>query len=260
MKLQFLGTGAAFSMKNYHPNLLIEENGKRLLVDAGGDIRFALRDVGLSSNDIDSVYITHLHNDHIGGMEYIAFTSYFNPNREKPRLFCHKILVEDLWSHSLKGGLQSVQGKVLNIYDYFNIISLDHEGTFEWEGVKLELRSSIHVFNGYSTIPTFGLMMTPKSGIKVYLTSDTQFTPDHLMPRYLKADIIIQDCETSPFRSEVHAHYDDLKTLPADIKAKMLLWHYQDNVVDKFDEWQEKAKKDGFKKFIIKGEIFDYSV
>ena len=252
MKIQFLGTGSAFSMKNYHPNLLIEEEGKRLLIDAGGDVRFALRDIGLSSNDVDSVYITHLHSDHIGGMEYIAFTTYFNPNREKPTLYCHKILVEDLWSHSLKGGLQSVQGKVLNIYDYFNVNALNHNGFFQWQGIEFHLRSSIHVYNGFSTIPTFGLIMHSKTGKKIFLTSDTQFTPDHLKESYNFADIIIEDCETSPFRSEVHAHYDDLRTLPAEIKSKMLLWHYQDNVVDNFDEWQAKAQADGFKGFIYR--------
>jgi ribonuclease BN (tRNA processing enzyme) len=258
MIIKFLGTGSAFSMKNYHPNMLIEEGGKNLLVDAGGDVRFALRDIGLSSNDIDSVYITHLHSDHIGGMEYIAFTTYFNPNHARPTLYCHKILVEDLWSHSLKGGLQSVQGKVLNIYDYFDVNALNHEGTFEWQGLTFELRSSIHVYNGFSTIPTFGLIMHSKTGAKVFLTSDTQFTPDHLMNSYKIADIIIQDCETTPFRSEVHAHYDDLRTLPGDIKKKMLLWHYQDNVVDDFDGWQSKAQNDGFKSFIRKGESFEF--
>lgn len=255
MKLQFLGTGAAFSMKNYHPNLLVEENGKKLLIDAGGDIRFALRDVGLSSKDIDSVYITHLHNDHIGGMEYIAFTSFFDLNRSRPKLFCHKVLVEDLWSDSLKGGLSSIQGRILNIYDYFEVHPQEIQKSFEWQGINFELISSIHVFNGYSTIPTFGLMMTQKSGFKVYLTSDTQFTPEHLKEPYHKADIIINDCETSPFRSQVHAHYDDLITLDKNIKTKMYLWHYQDNVVEGFAEWQQKALNDGFKGFLQKGEI-----
>jgi ribonuclease BN (tRNA processing enzyme) len=255
MKLRFLGTGSAFSMKNYQPNLLVEENGKNLLIDAGGDIRFSLRDVGMSSKEIDSVYITHLHNDHIGGMEYIAFTTFFDPNHTKPKLFCHKVLVEDLWSDSLKGGLSSIQGRILNIYDYFEVYPQETQTSFEWQGIKFQLISSIHVFNGYSTIPTFGLMMTPKSGFNIYLTSDTQFTPDHLKEPYNKADIIINDCETSPFRSQVHAHYDDLKTLDKNIKAKMHLWHYQDNVVENIEEWQQKCKQDGFKSFLQKGEI-----
>jgi hypothetical protein len=51
----------------------------------------------------------------------------------------------------------------------------------------------------------------------------------------------------------VHAHYDSLKTLPPEIKRKILLTHYQDNVVDNFIEWQKKALDDGFARFIEPG-------
>lgn len=258
MKLIFLGTGAAFSMKNYQSNLLIEENGKYLLVDAGGDIRFSLRDVNLSSKNIDAVYLTHLHNDHIGGMEYMAFTTFFDTSREKLKLYCHKVLVEDLWSSSLRGGLSSIQGQILNIYDYFNVHALNNDAEFEWQGIQLKMQTAIHVFNGFSTIPTFGLMMKIKSGKNIYLTSDTQFTPDYLKDAYEQADIIIHDCETSQFKTGVHAHYDDLKNLPVHLKNKILMWHYQDDVIDNFDEWNKKAIQDGFLGFLKKGEIKEF--
>ncbi|CAN2040490.1 hypothetical protein GMMP15_1810001 [Candidatus Magnetomoraceae bacterium gMMP-15] len=89
---------------------------------------------------------------------------------------------------------------------------------------------------------------------KIYHTSDTKFQPNELSNYYNKADIIIYDCETSLIKSEIHSHYDDLITLNSEIKAKMLLWHYQDNVVDKFEKWQEKAIRDGFKVFVKQGE------
>jgi len=64
MNIIFAGTGSAFCMKNYQSNILIHKNGKYLLFDAGGDVRFALRDVGLSYKDISALYISHLHADH----------------------------------------------------------------------------------------------------------------------------------------------------------------------------------------------------
>ena len=71
----------------WQSNFLIEfdmpgKKGKRpyrLLVDAGGDVRHALKNLGLTSGDMDGVYISHPHNDHIGGMEYLALTTFFNP-------------------------------------------------------------------------------------------------------------------------------------------------------------------------------------
>jgi len=256
MNLEFLGTGAAFSLNNYQSNMVIEEQGKRLLIDAGGDIRFSLKSFGLSYKDINTVYLTHLHNDHIGGMEFLAFSSYFNPKCAKLRLYCHKWLVDDLWSFSLKGGLASIQGRILNLHDYFDVHGLDNNEHFTWQAITFEIIQSVHVFNGYWVVPTFGLLITElESGKKVYHTSDTQLNPDYLDQYYRQADMIIQDCETSPFRTGVHSHYEELITLDPEVKTKMYLWHYQDNVVDDFDAWQDKAHKDGFAGFLKQGEI-----
>jgi ribonuclease BN (tRNA processing enzyme) len=66
------------------------------------------------------------------------------------------------------------------------------------------------------------------------------------MDFYKSADHIVHDCECTPFKSGVHAHFDDLATLAPEVKAKMLLVHYQDVVLDKQDEWDQKAKDAGF--------------
>lgn len=258
MILTFIGTGAAFTLNNYHSNLIIEEQGKRLLIDAGGDVRFALKSLGLRYKDIDSVYLTHLHNDHIGGMEFLAFSSYFDPSCSKLRLYCHKWLLDDLWSFSLKGGLASIQGQILNIDDYFEVHGLGNGERFLWQDIPLEIVQAIHVYNGYWVVPTFGLMITsPRTGKNVYMTSDTQMNLEYLGENYQRADMIIHDCETSLFKTGVHSHYDELRTLDATTKAKMYLWHYQDNIVEDWVGWQAKAKQDGFAGFIRQGAQMD---
>lgn len=255
MDLLFLGTGAAFSLNNYQSNLILEEDGKRLLIDAGGDVRFSLKSQGLSYQDIESVYVTHLHNDHIGGMEFLAFSTYFNPTCSRLHLYCHKWLLDDLWSFSLKGGLASIQGQILNIDDYFKVHGLGNGDRFAWQTVNLEIVQSVHVYNGYWVVPTFGLFMTgPTLSKSVYLTSDTQMNLEYLGEHFQRADLIIQDCETSPFQTGVHSHYDELVPLDPDVKAKMYLWHYQDNVLDDFDAWSKKAADDGFAGFLRPGQ------
>ena len=51
-----------------------------------------------------------------------------------------------------------------------------------------------------------------------------------IMDFYKQADFIVHDCETTPFKSGVHANYLDLKTLPPEIKGRMILAHYSDKV------------------------------
>ena len=108
--------------------------------------------------------------------------------------------------------------------------------------------------NGYYIVPSFGLMVTDwKTNKKIFFTGDTQFCPNQIMDFYEQADLIIQDCEYLYFdgkavKSGVHAHYEDLKTLPNEIKAKMILSHYQDGMdcfPIEYDGFSRLAKKGG---------------
>ena len=83
----------------------------------------------------------------------------------------------------------------------------------------------------------------------VFITTDTQFCPNQIMDFYKMADVIFHDCEATKFKSGVHAHYDELCTLPKEVKAKMWLYHYQTN--------DRPADKDGFLGFVAKGQEFD---
>jgi ribonuclease BN (tRNA processing enzyme) len=231
--------------------MAVEQNGKRLLLDAGGDIRFSLRDVSLSYKDIDGVYISHLHADHSSGIEYLSFCSYFDPSMKdkKIKLYGSGEILRRGWEDSWKGGLESVQGKLLSLEDFFVLNPVKPNGSFEWEGIQFDIVQSIHIMNGYSIVPCYGLMIRHMSKI-IFWTADCQFCPHQILDFYKRADLIIQDCETTNFKSGVHANFTDLATLPNDIKKKMILIHYQDDVLDGNGnikpEWSKKETEAKF--------------
>jgi ribonuclease BN (tRNA processing enzyme) len=89
--------------------------------------------------------------------------------------------------------------------------------------------------------------------MRVFYTADTQFAPAQLVNFYTQADLIFHDCETTPFKSNVHAHFDDLCQLPEAIKKKMWLMHY---AVTRKD-MQEFARDNGFAGFVEKNQTFE---
>ena len=253
MKILFLGTGSAFCIKNYHSNALILHNDKKLLVDAGSDIRFSLSEQNLSYKDIDGVYISHFHNDHTGGLEYLAFKSFFDAKKKKIKLYIHESFVDILWENSLKASMGMIFDKQHNISDFFEIVPI--KKNFIWENICFQLIETLHVTKSNFETPVYGLLINASQ--KVYITGDTRFLPDFLDKTYELADIIIHDTETGKEKSIIHSHFIDLKKLKPTIKEKMYLWHYQDNVTLSFVSWQKSALNNGFKGFLKKGDTID---
>ena len=250
MQLTFAGAGSAFTVggDNYHSNLLLEIEGDRLLIDCGSDARFSLYELGYQSSDIDSVYISHLHADHVGGLEWFGFSRYFNPNAKRPNLYLHEEVEELLWPKILAVGMGSLEQQEATLETYFSVNRLQTE--FVWHGIRFELVKMFHVRNCDQWTPCYGLFFKYAKDT-ILFTADTRFTPEHLLPYYESATVIFHECETSAVPSAVHAHYNDLKTLDPSIKAKMWLYHYQPGELP-------IAEDDGFLGFVKKGQCFNY--
>jgi ribonuclease BN (tRNA processing enzyme) len=261
-----LGTGSAFTMNNWQTNFIIQRNNKNLMVDCGSDIRWSLKSQSFSFKDIDAVYISHGHGDHAGGLEFLGFTRYFTrkamidnnvPNPlPLPHLFCERNVLRSLWDHTLRGGMEGLEGIDANIETYFNIHPIERNHSFSWEGLSFDIVQSVHISAKYCIVDSFGIMFRDDDGTRIYMTTDVQFSPESsMMAYYDESNVIIHDCETL-YKSGVHAHYDNLKTLPDHIKNKILLVHYQDNVVQDYDNWKTKAKEDGFIGFGCPGILY----
>jgi len=251
MKMTFLGTGSAFTLTNYHSNMLLEVNGQRLLIDCGGDVRFALRDAGYTAADISALYVSHLHADHVGGIEWLALATYFNAAMSRPALFINEKMSEELWLNSLKGGLGTLQNQIAHLETYFDTKPIGRNMGFDFAGLHLQTVQTVHYMDGYEIVPSYGLLISKPDDCTIFLSTDTQFTPGHLMAFYQKATIIFHDCETSKNRSGIHSHYEELKSLPAEVRAKMWLYHYQDGELP-------AAVADGFAGFVAKGQVFEF--
>lgn len=260
MKIKFIGVGAAFAKSDYfHSNMLVTaKNGKRLLVDCGCDARFSLKEAGVCpdeiTNELDAVFISHLHSDHIGGMEWLAFSTFFLKKQKRLKLYMEKNMMVEMWETSLKGGLAYTGEKEMHLEDYFNTIPLEKDDIFEWEDIKFTLVGMPHIKSKDQVLYSYGLMIKDTQSDKkpIFISSDTIFVPDVLTAIASKTSLLFHDCETTAIRTNVHAHYEELRTLPINIKNKMWLYHYQPDI-------EYDLIEDGFLGFIKKGQEFNFS-
>ncbi len=268
-KIKFIGVGSAFAVPDMgNSNMVVEsDTGKKLLIDCGFRIQDMLGNAygigNASVGEIDGVYISHLHADHIGGLEWLALCTFFNPNCPPPKLYCVGALMQELWDKSLRGGLETLQvrGKIgtsveAKLTTYFDVHPISINDSFVWEGIKFTPVQTTHVMSGFRIQFCYGLMiepiLVPRAPVKkrrIFLTGDTQLVPN-LRDLYDVADIVLHDCETG-FRSGVHPHYDDLKALPDDVKIKIHLYHYNE------PKAQNACEADGFYQFIQVGNEFE---
>jgi len=252
MNLLFLGTGPAFGVNpnNYQSNMVLSSpSGRKLLIDCGSDVRYSLLTAGFHYREISDIYISHLHADHVGGLEYMGFTTKFDPQCATPNLIISDALADTMWENSLSAGMRIIGGKACTTEDFFHLKRVGADGLFEWEGVRFELVPSVHVAGDNEDMLSYGLFFAV-DGVKVFITTDTRFAPDAL-GRYLEeADLIFHDCETAVHPTGVHAHYYDLVTLPARIKQKTWLYHHEENDV-------LNPVKDGFLGYVKCGQNFD---
>ncbi len=69
MRVTLLGTGTPFpDPERFGSAILVEVTGKKLLFDCGRGVVIRLTEAQISPKDIDGLFLTHLHSDHVVGI------------------------------------------------------------------------------------------------------------------------------------------------------------------------------------------------
>lgn len=255
MNIKFLGSGSAFvnSSENFQSNMIITVNDKKLLIDCGNTINESLAYHNIGLGEIDSIYLSHNHGDHNGGLEYVGFSTYFSP-LDKIKLIGNSEVLDILWNHSLSGSMLSIQNNRTSLETYFNTNYIDCNGCFDFENVNFKLLQTYHIQDDRRIVPSFGL--TFKYNDKnILITGDTQFN-GQLISFYDNAHMIFHDCEFAEYDGSVHTQYRELVKLPTLTKRKIFLYHYSLNGKT-YEELESMVLKDGFGGLVKRGQEFN---
>jgi ribonuclease BN (tRNA processing enzyme) len=258
-----VGTGSAFTKKNYQNNYILIKGNEHIMVDCGTRTPEALAKLGRPVTEIENFIITHSHADHIGGLEEVILMGRY-VTKKKPNIIITKEYEKLLWNDSLKGGAawnESKANRFLTFGDYWTIHrpkrirALNREAwEIDYKGFNIILFRTMHYpdnapdwrRSAYST----GLIVDRR----FLFTGDTRFDREMIEDINAKFPIEVIFHDVQFFPGGVHAFFDDLCTLPDEIRAKTWLMHYPDN----FETFTDRIIERGFPGFVRQQMIYEF--
>ncbi len=124
MQLTLLGTGCpSVDYKRFGPANLVSTNRSFILVDCGSGVTQRLKEAKVSSADIDALFLTHLHSDHVVDLYQLIISSWHTYRTRSWRIFGPR-------------GTKKFVKKLMNTWKEERI-----------QRIKNEQRSSIQAFN-----------------------------------------------------------------------------------------------------------------
>lgn len=233
-ELLFNGVGDAFSRIHWGTHFLVRKDNFVLAIDCPDSYRRALHESGfmhngepLDAQHIDAMVLTHLHGDHVNGLEMTACYRRFG-GAGSLQLYTSPEVIEDLWEHRLKASL-----KVL------------WDGSTFWEQ-SLEAFLDLHTLSWGKTT-TIGPFSITTRQTKHHLTAmamrisdgqatlgyscDTAYDPT-LIDWLSDCDLIIHESSHGP----AHTPLEKLEALPQTFRDKLLVAHYPDELLARQDQ------------------------
>lgn len=220
-----LGVGDTFSEHHHTASLLFTCDGFNLAIDCPDRYRGVLKKLSpcagrrLLLEDVEHFFITHVHGDHMNGLEGVAFYKRF---AEGKRLKLHATpeVREVIWDQRLRAPMEQLWDgssmRSLGFDDYFDFTQTPWQKPFAIGPFEITLRRTQH------HVPTAAMLVRAQGRTFGY-SSDTAFDPE-LIEFLSAADVIVHETNLGP----AHTAYADLLTLPAAIRERMKLIHYPD--------------------------------
>jgi len=141
--IDVLGGASGFSPGNPCSGLILNFNSEYMLVDCPPYLEYSLTARGISRNQIKSIFLSHIHDDHCNLFPLVLF-------HERVKFLCSR---EIFWMACKKLSLMTMHATE-EFYSYFDFVELEPYRENEFYGIGITPHYTVH------SIPTIGATFT----------------------------------------------------------------------------------------------------
>ena len=254
--LRLLGSGGAFSRRyGTTCSMVTLPSGERWLIDCGRQAPDQLWEAGLDWHEIAGQLVTHVHGDHIFGLEDFAFQRYYSAQvggsvpsimagGPRPKFIAHHAVKDEVWE-SLAASLRYLKvgddPRAGTLESYFEVLTPTateppaqnpwrHSESFECGGIQVIARESEHVPGKPSCSFEFHVEGERGKDTIAWWSGDCTVDAAFLVSIEPRTTIYFHDCTFTDYPGQVHGAFSLLEKLPAAVRHKMVLMHHEDDI------------------------------
>lgn len=254
MELQVLGIGDAFTSRHYNTSFLVRSQ-QAYLVDAPQALFRLLAERGLDPAEINDVIVTHVHGDHVSGLETLMLWKRYVQGR-RLKLYTSDAVYRDLRDKFFPSFAETFEPDLMQIVPTVLEDYVEHVRLETSRATRLDSELEVESRENWHPVPTLGLKFRGPRG-SIGISGDTCYQPELLRglrdrgtlseERYQRlvgdwlwsSDLIYHDvARRAPSPHTLEA---DLLALPEETRRKIRLVHMADN----FTEQELRLAREG---------------
>lgn len=217
MEIHFLGSGDAFGSGGRFNSCfqITTDTAGVFLVDCGASSMVAIRQAGIDPNLIRTVFVSHLHGDHFGGLPFLILDAQFYSHRSGPLTLVGPPTLRERLTQAMEvffPGSSSARRKF-----EIEVVEIDPGTQLLVNGVELTAFLVDHACGA----PPLALRLTV-DGKRLAYSGDTVWT-ESLVEAARGADLFIAEALSYERKIPFHMDYATLKANLARVGAKRVI-------------------------------------
>jgi ribonuclease BN (tRNA processing enzyme) len=240
MRLQFVGCGDAFgSGGRFNTCFHLIGRDFNVLIDCGASSLVSMNKLAINRNEVGTIFVTHFHGDHVGGVPFFLLEANFVLKRERALTIAGPPSLKSRFGEILEVGFPGT--KDLDLQFPLMLRELEIGRRSEVGGLRV---TPFHVVHDDRAGPCLGFRFEAEGKVIAY-SGDSEWT-DSLIDIGYEADLFICEAFTRDKPIATHMALSVLERHLDKIRPKrLILTHMSDDMLARRAEVAFETAEDG---------------